>query len=387
MARVSKRRSRYVVDYRDLDRKRRWESFSTRKEADDRLEEILKGLRQRTFCPPSKIPVFETTAKEWLETKRGRRVASYAQWQTHVEKHLVPAIGKHRLDWIDVGAIERMRDNFRERGLSARTVNKVLTTASAIFDLAQRRGYVAVNGAKLAERLRTDEIGAGATPSETPRSNLAEVDERDVLSAAETRRLIENAGSPRDRALLLTLALTGGRIGEITALTWDDIDFDGVKIEIRRSVSWAKERGVKGPPMPRFYEPKTKAGRRNIPVPPALVSELRKWKLACPPTDNDLVFPSANGTPISRSVVRKNVLRPALTSAKLRAVTIHSLRHSFATALIQQGTPVNEVSGLLGHSSPAITMKVYTHWLRDTGTTAIERLANSVVSEAVNEAK
>ena len=66
MAKVSKRRGRYVVDYRDRDRMRRWESFETRAEADARLEKILKGLREGTFRPPSQIPTFEETAKEWL---------------------------------------------------------------------------------------------------------------------------------------------------------------------------------------------------------------------------------------------------------------------------------------------------------------------------------
>jgi integrase len=382
MAKVSKRRGRYVVDYRDRDRIRRWEPFQTRGEADKRLEEILKGLREGTFRPPSEIPTFEETAKEWLETKRGRRVASLLQWQTHADVHLVPALGKVRLDKITVAMIERRRDRLRSDGLAPRTVNKILTTATAVFALAVRRGYVSMNPAQVAERLRCDDAESAAVPSDTPRARTVEVTEADVLAIAEVRKLIQNASTGRDKALVMTLALTGARIGEATALTWPDIELDEARVHIRRSVSWAKERGVKGAPDPRFYEPKTKAGRRTIQIPAALVAELRRWKLACPPTDNDLVFPSANGTPVHRSVVRSHVLQPALERAGLRTdVTVHSLRHSFATALIQQGTTVNEVAGLLGHSTPDITMRVYTHWLHGAASSSIDRLAEAIVGE------
>jgi integrase len=210
-----------------------------------------------------------------------------------------------------------------------------------------------------------------------------------VLSRAEARRLIENATAGRDNARLTTLLRTGARIGEATALTSPDIDLDEPRVHIRRSVSRAKERGIKGPPAPRFYEPKTKAGRRTIGIPQGLVAELRRWKFACPPTANDLVFPSANGTPIHRSVVRSHVLLPSLERAELRDdVTVHSLRHSFATVLVQQGTPVNEIAGLLGHSSARHhDARLHTHWLRDTKTSAIDRLADAILGDAPTKAQ
>ncbi len=64
----------------------------------------------------------------------------------------------------------------------------------------------------------------------------------------------------------------------------------------------------------------------------------------------------------SRSKMNHDGLRPALKRAKLRKVTIHSLRHTFASALIMDGKPVTQIAHLLGHSSPAITLKVYPHW-------------------------
>jgi integrase len=109
-----------------------------------------------------------------------------------------------------------------------------------------------------------------------------------------------------------------------------------------------------------------------------LVSALRRWKLACPPSALDLVFPNVEGTPRHRSTIAHDGLLPALEGAELRRVTIHSLRHTFASALIIQGYPVTQVAYLLGHSSPSITLSVYSHWFKDVKTDAMAGLAKMV---------
>lgn len=183
-----------------------------------------------------------------------------------------------------------------------------------------------------------------------------------VLSPDEASRLIAEADQGYYRTFFLTAVLTGARVGELTALTWPDVDFDAATIAIRRSVSWAKDRTSEGTSKPRFYEPKTPSSRRLIPLTPELLSALKRWKLACPPSALGLVFPNAEGTPRHRSTIAQEGLRPALKRAKLRQVTIHSLRHTFASALIIDGQKVTRVADLLGHSDPGVTLKVYAHW-------------------------
>jgi integrase len=362
MASVCKRRGLYVVDYRDLDKRRRAKFFETRKEADDYLEDILKGLRQKTLPRPTKTPTFAEAAARWLETKEGKRTSSLAAWQTHVQKHLVPAIGKLRLDEISTESIELLRDRLRATsGLSAASVNKVLMTAAAIYNRAIKNHQAAINPVANAERLALSAPGADV-PSETTRDAAIEVRLDDVLSLEEAQKLLAAATEGLNRAFLMTGLLTGARVGELTALTWPDVDFDEKTIRIRRAVSWAKPRGVKGPPRPQFYPPKTKKGVRDIPIPDELVAELRRWKLACPPTEHDLVFPSSTGTPAHRSTLRKFVLKPTVKRAKLRDVTIHSLRHTYASMLIDAGEPVSTVQARLGHSKADVTLRVYTHF-------------------------
>lgn len=176
--------------------------------------------------------------------------------------------------------------------------------------------------------------------------------------------------------------LSGARVGELTALTWDDVDLDAGTIAIRRTVSWAKPCGTGGVAKPRFYEPKTKSSYRAIPMSSELVTALRRCKLACPPSPLNLMFPNTDGTPRHRSTIAYDGLRPALKRAGLRKITIHSLRHAFASALIAQGHPVTQVAHLLGHSSPTITLSVYAHWFRDVKTDAVSGLAKLVCGPA-----
>ena len=63
---------------------------------------------------------------------------------------------------------------------------------------------------------------------------------------------------------------------------------------------------------------------------------------------------------------------------------MHSLRHSFASALIMAGAPVTEVQSLLGHSSPAVTLKVYSHWFKNVETDSVDRLAKSLTTGSKN---
>jgi integrase len=117
-----------------------------------------------------------------------------------------------------------------------------------------------------------------------------------------------------------------------------------------------------------------------VPLAPELTAALKQWKIQCPNGDLDLVFPAPTGLPTHRSNVLRRGLYPALRHAGLRCVKgLHSLRHSFASILIMQGTPITEVQHLLGHSNPQTTLKVYSHFLRDVNTNSVQLLARNLL--------
>ncbi len=377
MACVRRRRGKWVIDFRDRDGTRRWETFATRKAADTALSERVKQLGRGSYRPPAQLPTFQDVAADWLASKADRRVSTLAQWQVHLDLHLVPAVGHLRLDQITVQKATDFRGARLAAGLGPRTVNKLLTTGAAVYKYANQQDLTDRNPFALAERCRRDaaEVQLGA---EDAQRETGTVGPEDVLSPAEAGQLLAAARPGFYGTFFLTAVLTGARVGELTALTWDDVDLEGATVTIERTVSWAKPRGTKDRATPRFYRPKTESSRRTIPLSAELVSALRRWKLACPPSPLDLVFPSTDGRPRHRSTITHDGLRPALKAAGLRRVTIHSLRHSFASGLIMQGRPVTEVAHLLGHASPAVTLNVYSHWFKDTKTDAVAGWAKMI---------
>ena len=113
-----------------------------------------------------------------------------------------------------------------------------------------------------------------------------------------------------------------------------------------------------------------------VPLRPELVAVLRRWKLACPPTADDWVFPSDTGkTPVHRATLAHKGLHPACDAAKLSRVRVHSLRHTFCSTLLMAGRPDTEVAKLAGHRDSSVTRRIYAHWLNpDHDPAALESL-------------
>lgn len=177
--------------------------------------------------------------------------------------------------------------------------------------------------------------------------------------------------------------MTGARHGEALALMWRDQSAD--EIIIRRN--WSDEYRD-GEPV--FWTPKTKNSIRRIPISDELSLELKKWKLQSPPSKYNLMFPQADGRPQSRKFVWrafdgaiKNANHGKREDEKLRRLTIHSLRHSFASIHLMYGTPITEVSAMLGHADVTTTLQVYSHFIPKMRTNSAARFAASIFSSSV----
>jgi len=386
---------RWQIDYRDGKGRRHRATFDTRKEADKALTEVKTRVGRGEYVASKLIPTFRAVAEDWLRSKSDRRPGTVANWRAQLDRYLLPKLGDLRLDRIDVAAIEKLRDEIRG-SLSAKSVNAVLTSAAAIFKLALRRRLVSGNPAAEAERAF---MGAAELKNEESKEQRGDgvqpIRPDEVLDPTEVRRMLEQTDPGFYRTLFLTAYLTGMRSGELFALRWSDIELKGsdsegatdagrARIFVRRSLSWARVQREDGPVRPRFYPPKTKAGIRTLPIPAELAGMLRRWKLRCPDSELDLVFPASDGQPMRRSTALRYGLWPALRRAGLRRVNMHSLRHSFASALIMAGAPVTEAQSLLGHSSPAVTLKVYSHWFKNIETDSINKLARGLMAGSKN---
>jgi integrase len=180
-----------------------------------------------------------------------------------------------------------------------------------------------------------------------------------VLDPAQVRILIDGTRGTRLHAYW-TLAATGGmRQAEMLGLTWKDIE--GATVHVHRTLLWEDGQPVLG-------RTKTETSVRDVPIPPVTVTALKEHRrmqleermAAGAPTEDGLVFVTVTGLPVRGS----NLMPPfhaALASLGLPAVTIHSLRHSAASALIASGYPIAKVAAILGHSSSRVTEMVYSH--------------------------
>lgn len=154
------------------------------------------------------------------------------------------------------------------------------------------------------------------------------------------------------------LGSSGLRVSEAIALRWGDLRLDGSSpaVKVRR----AYVKGSYGPP-------KTKHGRREVPLPFGLVTALRERRSGAEwPDARDLVFPSRNGTPMSAENLARRTLKPAVQEAGAGWAGFHAFRHFCASQLIADGRTSCRCHGDSGHHSPGFTLAVYAH-LMDEG--------------------
>lgn len=359
MATVIKRKTstgetRYVVDYRDLSGRRRKERFKRERDARLRLGEVIAQketgeLRARADDVQLKQLVADWRLEHWA-TIRPNTQAMYSRL---LDSFILPKLGERRLRTITLRDIEQLQQHvadsvakgaYADRSKGGRvSANLALMLVRILLNYAERHRLVASNVARHARR-------RGPTAEERQAK-----DSREILTPAELRRLFD-AAEGMGRVFLMTAGLTGLRRGELLGLTWPSVEWSTGTLHIRQQMQNGE-----------LVPLKTASAKRTVAMPPELVLELKKWRLACPKGPRDLVFCNRNGSALFESNIAPQILRPALRRAGLREVTLHELRHGFGSILISSGVSVKVVQVAMGHSSPSITLQVYTHMMRDDG--------------------
>ena len=157
---------------------------------------------------------------------------------------------------------------------------------------------------------------------------------------------------PMDAPLAVTEIFTGLRASELRGLSWLQVDLKAKTLIVDRRADAGNHIGP----------PKTEAGSRLIPLPDLVVSELRKWKLRCPKTELDLVFPSERNTVLSHTSLHRLHLWPLQAAAGLDARhSSHAFRHCAASLWIEQRVSPKRIQQWMGHSSIQLTFDTYGH--------------------------
>lgn len=397
MATVRKRKWTYngqqkeawILDYFDSSGRRRQETYRRKKDADSRLDEIRQELRQGIHAPRSDSPMVREAGENWIRSGKaaGLERSTLAQYQQHLNLHIIPFVGGTKLADLSVPGIRKYQDELRKQGRSPGMVKRVTVSLGSILSDAQERGHVARN----VVREMTQRRARGKARHGERRQKAKLQVGVDIPSRAEIRNIIE-ALAGRWRPLIVTAIFTGLRASELRGLRWVDVDLKKCLIHVRQRADRYHAIGM----------PKSDAGQRTVPVPPMVVNTLKEWKLVCPRRDSmkagfgelHYVFPNGkghiewHGNIINRGLIPAQIaagvcFEERVADGQGKAVFdddgkptvvkrakysgLHALRHFYASWCINRRIdgglelPPKMVQGRMGHSSITMTMDVYGH--------------------------
>ena len=355
----------FAVDFRDQLKRRIQKTFATYREAVAFEKEVLDRVQKREYVKPSNDTV-KDVGERWFEKKKkgAYQRSTLEAWRNHKDSYILQSLGTFKVYEVTVEMVEKAAADWAKE-VAPQTVNKMLTTLTAMFAMAKRYNLRKDNPAAEAERMKL------ATEDED--SEVVQPDE--TYNKEELKKLI-HATEPgsRERIVVMLPALTGIRIGEELAVTWPAMDLKAGKFDVCLSMA-DSDKGEE----PIFKAPKTKSSRRILDLPQELIRELKVWKLKCPKSQRDLVLTLEDGKPMHRKAISK-ILDAAIEKAELKKrLTPHGLRHTFASLLLTDGRDIAEVARLMGHKKPATTLHIYTHFV-NRETESIQKLASSILN-------
>lgn len=334
------------LGYVDGRRRRKSVYGATRKAVTDRLTKLGRD-RQLGLPIPNETSTLARFLESWLADSVKARVKprTYEGYELIVRKHLVPGLGHVRLVKLTPQEVQRFLATRSDAGLAPKTVDGIKRVLRAALSDAERFGLVARNVAKLVR---------------SPRGPRVEVQ---IFDAAQARQLIAACEHHRLGALFTTALACGLRIGEALALTWEHVDLQERRLVVSRSLQRQKGTGLV------LVEPKSRKSRRTLTLPTLVVDRLKRHRTAQLKErllaggnwqPRGFVFTTPVGTPLDICNVHK-VWHGLLRDAGLPRRRIHGLRHSCATLLMAQGSSLQEIAALLGHSQISVTVDFYGH--------------------------
>ncbi|RAG81730.1 site-specific integrase [Streptacidiphilus pinicola] len=348
--------ARVYVPQPDGTRKRKTVYGATWEECDAKRLELV--VRDRQHIPtPTRSQKLSEWFNYWLEEfiKPQRKKTTYAKYETHVRRYLIPHLGTKRLESLSVPDVRRfvVAVTREASAATAKESHRVLRTALAA---ACREELISRNVATLVPAPRV------------------EMREMKTWTVDQTVAFLEAARpDPLYTAFVLAVAL-GLRRGEILGLRWSDIDLERRTLTVRNQLQRVQKE---------LYADSTKNRRtRVIPLPLMCIAPLR-WRRLRQARQRDsagdgweesgYVFTSRTGRPIEPRNLSRSFERIA-AEAGLPRIRLHDARHGCATFLFAAGVAPRVVMEILGHSQIAVTMNVYTHISEDTRREAMNHM-------------
>lgn len=358
--------ARFIIGYEaDGTPKRRSVYAASKSEVKAKLKEVLQQVEDDEYVPPQKLTVGDWLDEWWkvycLPFKKHSTCTGY---ESTIVWHLKPYIGSKQLQTLRAEQVQAVINALVAEGKAPSTVRKAYTIMHLAFEQAIVNGILAHNPAN--------------------RTILPKMEQEEIrfFTLDEQRRFIESLPDNTSGRALYFILGTGMRLAELTGLRWSDIQEDQFSISqtIRRNRNFDENDPRRT--CLQTSTPKTKAGRRTIPLTPKLkeilaVQRRQQLETRLAAGDKwhplDLVFTTEVGTPYEgRNLTR--TLHRVLREQGIERLGVHALRHTFATRALEAGMDVRTLSEILGHANITLTLQLYAHSTSETKRKAMESL-------------
>jgi integrase len=358
---------RFVGCYRDPDgRQRSAGTYSSRRAAERAAHREEVKVRDGQWHDTSRG---EITFRDYVDTvwlpSRQIEASSLAAYQSYLNKHFYPFLGKKQIGKILPSDVQRWVTTATAGGLAPASVRKYHTMLHSVFKRAVRDRIITFN-----PREETELPKVVTTRART-------------LTPAEYWRLVN--AIPEQHRLMVQVAIeTGLRWGELIALRPRHVDLERGRLTVTETIVEVPLRAAPNgermivKPYPKDNEP------RAMGLSPELLEQLTAHIQDRGLGRGDLLFATRDGTPISRNTFRTRVWAPAVKASGIDFnVRIHDLRHAHASWLLAGGSDLRSVMDRMGHSLIQTTQK-YLHPLPDADQRNLEafrRIAGTSDSE------
>lgn len=343
----------------------------TKREAELAFSKRQNEFQQNGFTAQAKT-TFQEVYDLWLETyKLSVKESTFVKQTEQYRIHILPYFGKKQISKITTAQVQKFAN---DKVKKFKRYREFISNTSRIFDYAIRRKIISKNPVK--------NIDIPVPPSkidDDAKENYLSKDELIVFLNA-----LDNLDNMKQATFLHLLAMSGCRMGELLGLQWKNVFFNEGYIKIKQSLA----RGIGR----RLYleTPKTKSSIREIPLDAETVKALKTWKaqqrkdlLAIgfnSMSPEQLVFSKTNTNGFIQLSTPIKWLNKVLNRLDIKRITLHGLRHTHATMLLESGRTLKDVSARLGHSSIEITSDLYIHVTEKRSRESVNELVNYLES-------
>jgi integrase len=279
---------------------------------------------------------------KWLElVKPTVEHGTYKPYKNHVERHIVPIVGTLKLVDLKRFHVEELYTTLAEKEVSPAMQRKIGTTLTIALGAAVDKEMIPFN------------------PAERVRKPKAIKPEIRPFDADQVSAFLDAAKADRLYAFYVMALDTGARPGELFALQWRDVDFDGGRVTIKKSLATGEDGKLQ------VKDVKTKKGRRQIRLAAVTLAALldHRKRMMAEGHSAGPVFCNTAGNFIHLKDLHRHSFKPILKRARLPDTRLYDLRHTCATLLMLAGENAKVVSERLGHATVVMTLDVYSHVL------------------------